>query len=407
MNYKGSSLIKIYAKSIETEALEQFYKAMALPCNVQGALMPDSHTGYTLPIGAVIKSKGKIFPAYVGYDIGCGMSAIRTNIKEFTTEQLEEVKQHILKVIPLGRDTQVKRMKLPREYETKSEIANDVFNNLADLQLGTLGGGNHFIEIGTDNEGYLNIVIHSGSRGVGKKIAEFYMKQATVEDVDKTGYEEEFAKNNNWKDRNPIGWEKAKEEFCLKRTKARMSDLEGHYGFTIDSEWGQNYITDMNSALQFALDNREAMINNIVQCMKLVFGEVKTSRFINRNHNHAELKEDYVIHRKGATHADKGMLGVIPANMRDGSFIVMGKGNEESMCSSSHGAGRVLSRRAAKDILNLNEFHNEMQGIVTNHTDETLDESPKAYKNIFEVMEAQKDLVEVIDRIVPVLNIKG
>ena len=400
-------MIKIYAETIETETLEQFYKAMALPCNVQGVLMPDAHTGYTLPIGAVIKSKGKIFPAYVGYDIGCGMSAIRTNIKEFTTEQLEELKYNILKVIPLGRDTQIKKIKLPREYETKSEIANDVFNNLAHWQLGTLGGGNHFIEVGTDNEGYLNIVIHSGSRGVGKKIAEFYMKKAAVEDVDKTRYEEEFAKNNNWKDKNPTGWEKAKEEFCLKRTKARVGDLEGHYGFDIDSEWGQNYITDMNSALQFALDNRETMIYNIVECMKDIFVNVETSRFINRNHNHAELKDGYVIHRKGATHADKDMLGIIPGNMKDGSFIVMGKGNEESMCSSSHGAGRVLSRRMAKDTLNLNEFHNEMQGIVTNHTDENLDEAPKAYKNIFEVMDAQKDLVEVIDRIVPVLNIKG
>lgn len=400
-------MIKIYAESIETEALEQFYKAMALPCNVQGALMPDTHSGYTLPIGAVIKSKNKIFPAYVGYDIGCGMSAIKTDVKSFTQTDLEQLKNEILKVIPLGRDTHEKRIKLPRKYEVISDVAKEVFNHLADLQIGTLGGGNHFIEVGTDNDGCLNVVIHSGSRGVGKKIAEFFMKQAAVEDVDKSRYEEEFAKANTWKDKNPQGWEKAKKEFCLKRTKARVGDLEGHYGFNLDSEWGKTYLNDMECALQFALDNREMMINNIIDCMKKVFDEVNTSRFINRNHNHAEVKDGFVIHRKGATHADNGMLGVIPGNMKDGSFIVIGKGNEDSMCSSSHGAGRVLSRRVAKDTLDLNEFHNEMQGIITNHTDENLDEAPKAYKNIFEVMEAQKDLVEVIDRIVPVLNIKG
>lgn len=234
------------------------------------------------------------------------------------------------------------------------------------------------------------------------------MKQAAIEDTDKSRYEEEFEKNNNWKDKNPEGWEKSKNEFILKRTKARVGDLEGHYGFDLDSYWGKAYINDMNEALQFALDNREMMIKNIVKAMEKIFGTVETERFINRNHNHAEITEDnFVIHRKGATHAEEGMLGVIPGNMKDGSFIVKGKGNSDSMCSSSHGAGRVLSRRAAKDSLDVTEFHNSMSGIVTNHTDETLDEAPKAYKNIFEVMELQKDLVEAIDRIKPVLNIKG
>lgn len=404
----NESNIKIYAEAIETEALEQFYKAMALPCNVQGALMPDTHAGYTLPIGAVVKSKNKIFPAYVGYDIGCGMSAIKTSIKDFSSTELESLKHEILKVIPLGRDTHKSRIKLQRKYVGISETAKDVFNHLADMQIGTLGGGNHFIEIGTDNDGYLNIVIHSGSRGVGKKIAEFYMKQAAIEDTDKSRYEEEFEKNNNWKDKNPEGWEKAKAEFISRRTKARVGDYEGHYGFELDSEWGKSYLNDMNEALQFALDNRELMINNIVKCMSKIFGNVETSRFINRNHNHAEIvDEEYVIHRKGATHAEFGMLGVIPGNMRDGSFIVKGKGNVDSLASSSHGAGRVLSRRAAKDLLNVTDFHNAMIGIVTNHSDDTIDEAPDAYKNIFEVMDLQKDLVEVIDRIKPVLNIKG
>jgi tRNA-splicing ligase RtcB len=160
----------------------------------------------------------------------------------------------------------------------------------------------------------------------------------------------------------------------------------------------------MECALAFALENRKRMIEKIVTLL----GNPKELLFINRNHNHAQLLEGgYVIHRKGATHANKDMLGVVPGNMRDGSFIVRGKGNEESLCSSSHGAGRVLSRNKALSTLSLDEFHQDMQKIVSNHTDATLDESPRAYKNIFEVMELQKDLVDVIDYVRPFLNIKG
>ena len=337
----------------------------------------------------------------------CGLSAIRTSVNQYTNEQIEELKNKILRVVPLGRDTQRKRMKLPRTYTPISDEAKNVFNHLADLQLGTLGGGNHFIEIGTDNNGYLNIVIHSGSRGVGKKIAEFFMKQAAIEDIDKSRYEEEFERTNNWKDKNPEGWEKAKNEFIAKRTKARAGEYEGHYGFDLDTEWGKTYLNDMNQALQFALDNRETMIRNIVAQMEEVFGKVSTDRFINRNHNHAEVKDGYVVHRKGATHADLDMLGVIPGNMRDGSFIVRGLGNNDSMCSSSHGAGRVMSRNIAKNTLSLDHLYESMKGIVNNHNESTIDEAPGAYKNIFEVMDMQKELVEVIDRITPILNIKG
>jgi len=130
-------------------------------------------------------------------------------------------------------------------------------------------------------------------------------------------------------------------------------------------------------------------------------------QFINRNHNHAELVDSHVIHRKGATHAEHDMFGVIPGNMKDGSFIVRGKGNAESMNSSSHGAGRVLSRSRAKRELSLNDFHAQMEGIVTNHSDSTLDEAPNANKNIFDVMKQQEDLVETIAHVKPILNIKG
>jgi tRNA-splicing ligase RtcB len=202
---------------------------------------------------------------------------------------------------------------------------------------------------------------------------------------------------------------KARQDFVYRRTRARVkTNTEGHFGFDLNSDAGKNYVKDMDMALDFALANRQDMINKIIKSMEDVLNrKIKTDRFINRNHNHAEIKDGFAIHRKGATHAEKDMMGVIPGNMKDGSFIVNGKGNEDSMCSSSHGAGRVLSRRKAKDTLDVNDFHDDMKGIVTNHTDTTVDESPRAYKNIFEVMELQNDLVEVVDYIKPILNIKG
>ena len=184
--------------------------------------------------------------------------------------------------------------------------------------------------------------------------------------------------------------------------------FEGNYSLDINSDIGKSYINDQNIALDYALANRETMVNAIILDIQNQLDKpISILQLINRNHNHAELKDEHIIHRKGATHAEKGMLGVIPGNMKDGCFIVEGLGNHDSMCSSSHGAGRVLSRKKAKAQLSLDKFHTEMQGIITNHGDDTLDEAPDAYKNIFEVMNAQKDLVKTIAHITPILNIKG
>lgn len=395
-----SKKVKIYAEVLETEALNQFYKAMSLKCNVQGALMPDAHTGYTLPIGAVIKSDGMIFPSYVGYDIGCGMCAVKLAIKRHDVD-FNALRDYIINTIPVGSA----RHKRPGAYNFKPHtVAAEQFINLGLRQLGTLGGGNHFIEVGEGNDGAIWIIIHSGSRGFGYKIAEHYMKEAAIANTNEEQYAEEFERTNNWKEHNPEGFKKAKEEFIYRRVRASLNtNLEDHFGLPIDSSRGINYLLDMECALDFALENRKQMIARIFA----FFSGVKMITFINRNHNHAELKDGYVIHRKGATHAEEGMFGVIPGNMRDGSFIVRGKGNPDSLYSSSHGAGRVLSRIKAKKTLDLTEFHKSMDGIITNHNDDTLDEAPGAYKNIFEVMNLQSDLVEVVDRVRPLLNIKG
>lgn len=394
--------IKIYAELLEKKTLDQFDAAMELECNVQGALMPDAHTGYTLPIGAVIKSKNKIFPAYVGYDIGCGMCATKLDIKKENVD-LDNLKKLILENIPIGRS----KYNTAQDYTLleSTDKAKEFFEKLGKFQLGTLGGGNHFIEVGIGEDKNLWIVIHSGSRGFGKEIAEYYMKLASVKSIDTNDLEKEFElKNQEFKKHNPEKYEESKNKYIIKKSQeAARKNLESHNGFDLDSKEGENYLLDMNCALQFALDNRKTMIKKIIEFL----GNPKELMFINRNHNHAEIINEFVIHRKGATHANKDMLGVIPGNMKDGSFIVKGKGNSESLNSSSHGAGRVLSRSQAFKTLDFDEFNEEMKDVVTNHSIDTLDESPKAYKNIFEVMKLQEDLVEVIDYVRPILNIKG
>lgn len=400
---------KIYAEILEEEALAQFNKAMMLDCNIQGALMPDAHTGYTLPIGAVIKSKDMVFPSYVGYDIGCGMCAVNLDITKDNID-LATLKRGILENIPLGRNKHSNKQVIPLDNSMYmlDDFTKEKIQDTGVYQIGTLGGGNHFIEIGeSEKDKSLWIIIHSGSRGLGYKVADYFMTLATQNSVNIEELRKEFIIGKEvFKEKNPQGYEKAFKKFVDNKWKSVSKDKEGHYGFDINSELGKTYIECMNYCLDFALENRKTMINKILDLIKIQ-KSFNQKVFINRNHNHAELKDGFVIHRKGATHAEKGMMGVIPANMKDGSFIVRGKGNKDSMCSSSHGAGRILSRKKAKEYLDLGEFHETMRGIETNHTDNTLDESPKAYKNIFDVMELQKDLVEVIDRSIPILNIKG
>jgi len=398
----GIENTKVYAEVLEQGAISQFAEAMKLDCNIQGALMPDAHQGYTLPIGAVVKSLNRVFPSYVGYDIGCGMCAAKLDI---TPDELnlEDLRDGIVKNIPVGatKHTKGQKYKLSGKH---TDVATKAFESSGQYQLGTLGGGNHFIEVGTGNDGKVWIVIHSGSRGFGFKIADHYMKEAAIDNTDETRYELEFEAKHNWRERNPEKYDEAKKEFVYRRVRARLkTDIEGHFSFDITSQRGLDYLDDLEVALDFAIENRTRMIQEIVKLM----GNPKELMFINRNHNHAEVLGEEVIHRKGATHAEKGMLGVIPGNMKDGSFIVRGKGNKDSMNSSSHGAGRVLSRSKAKKLLDINEFNETMKDVVTNHTDGTIDESPLAYKNIFEVMDLQDDLVEIIDKVTPILNVKG
>lgn len=360
---------KIYSDNIEGKALDQFYSALKNDWVVKAALMPDAHAGYSLPIGAVVSTNGVIVPSWVGYDIGCGMCAIKTGfILEDVKRNSQDIFNNIYGVVPVGFNHHEKRQKFDYSELDRSDFLDKQFKDKGLYQVGTLGGGNHFIEIGSDEDDRVWIIIHSGSRNIGHRTATHYMKIASNSD----------------------------------RAK------EGHYFLDSESLEGKLYIKDLEFCLQFALSNRKAMIDRVNEVIgNYCHQDYSDSDFINRNHNHAELRDGNWIHRKGATHADTGMMGVIPANMRDGSFIVEGLGNPDSLWSSSHGAGRVMSRSQAKREVDLDEFTGEMKGVVAKVDSSTLDESPFAYKNIFDVMENQKDLVKVIHHVKPIINIKG
>ena len=364
---------KIFAdvNTIEFGALQQFVDTMNQPSVIRGALMPDAHQGYTVPIGCVFESDGVVFPSAVGYDIGCGVCAISTTFDGLEIlANAQKIYDAILGRVPVGFNHRGSVNPLYTEYSATLTLQmRDIYKEKQGwLQAGTLGGGNHFCEIGVDENNVVWIIIHSGSRGVGHGCAEHYMKLAS-----------------------PNG-------------KAS----EGFFGFDVNSQNGQDYIKDMNWCLEFALQNRSLMAWDILAIVEGICNGGIGSDFINRNHNHAETEDGKNwIHRKGATHAEYGMLGVIPGNMRDGSFIVRGLGNHDSLCSSSHGAGRVMGRGKAKKVLDEEEFHTTMKGIIANVGQSTLDESPMAYKDIFDVMDAQSELVEVIAHVRPILNIKG
>jgi len=306
----------------------------------------------------------------------------------------------------------------------KTDFADHVLQTTGLKQVGTLGGGNHFIEVGYGADEKAWIVIHSGSRGFGHKIASHYMLQAYLlknpseEKLEKV-LEDFKARNEIFKERNPEGFEKALKKYTLKQTleinkKAKLDNIKEILPLDVNTQLGLDYIKDQNFALQFALENRKRMIATIHDIMNEVIGgafafqDEDEVRFINRNHNHADYDEtrDEWIHRKGATHAEVGMRGVIPGNMRDGSFVVIGKGNADSLASSSHGAGRVMSRRQAKLNVNMEDFEASMVGITGTVDENTLDESPFAYKDIFEVMRLQDELVEVEEHIKVLINVK-
>jgi tRNA-splicing ligase RtcB len=351
-------------EEIEQGAQDQIWYIHSLDfCNKE-TIMPDIHKGYTMPIGGVALFDNVVSPACVGYDIHCGMSCVITDtlyddiIKDNKMEReiFNKVSSKLLKV------EHNEGTEWTRDFEDDFMPNNEVekIDNRFKYQLGTLGGGNHFIEIGKNQDGFLSVVVHSGSRNGGWKIADWYMKKASK------GL--------------PVGF------------------------LYSDSALGEQYIRNISFASDFTYKSRKTMIDFVLETI----GITKRWRPINEHHNSIEVTKNGIIHRKGATPAYKDQIGVIPGNMRDGTFITMGLGNEDYLCSSSHGAGRVGSRNWATKNLSLDDFKEQMDGIVANVFKGTLNESPGAYKDINRVMELQEGIVvNTIDHITPKINIKG
>lgn len=371
-----------YSINLDKDTLKQFKDCYSQKFVVSAALMPDAHLGYVAPIGAVLITKDYIVPSWVGFDIGCGLIAVKIkgkNILNKIKDNKDKIYNAIKLVVPMGLGEVNKSHKISEESKKKfSELLEkfksgphdkSIYNFIRDVglrDLGTLGAGNHFISLNEDggrkDKDSAWLIIHCGSRGLGHSVAKKYM-------IKTSGDEKSFEKT-----------------FPLKA----------------DSEIGKEYINILDFGLEYALLNRLEISRRVVNSLRELFDKnIKSELWVNKNHNHAILERGKFIHRKGATPAKKGEKGIIPGNMRDGSFLVKGLGNSKFLNSSSHGAGRAMSRSQARREISVEEFEETMKGIKTKFV---IDEAPMAYKNIFEVMEKQKDSVKIIKHLKPIIN---
>lgn len=353
-------------------------------------LMPDTHEGYGMPIGGVVALENAICPNMVGVDIGCGMLAVKTSLTDIATEQLKEIlggskenKGGIRGRIPVGFNHHNKDQEHPffdLDLWEETTICKQEKKS-AKRQIGTLGGGNHFIEIQRGDDGHIWFMIHSGSRNLGYKVANYYNEKA--------------------------------KELCLlwKQNKIVEDDLAI---LPIGTKEFRDYFKEMNVCLQFAYHNRELMANVIKEEFIRVCGNVKFLQEINIHHNYASIENHYGknvwVHRKGATLARKDTIGIIPGSQGTASYIVQGKGNEVSLQSCSHGAGRKMSRKKAQENLNLEEEKRKMdeKGILHSIRGKVdLDEAAGAYKDIDTVMKEQNDLVDILVKLEPLAVVKG
>ncbi len=379
-----------FSIDLDESTKKQFDDCCSFDFVKSASLMPDAHNGYVAPIGSVFRTRGVVVPAWVGYDIGCGMIACKfkyPGIVDLVRSNSSLIFDKVNSIIPMGkgkigshgdvssfisRGFGVSLLKFTKRDEFNDSIFKFI-KTQAKAHLGSLGSGNHFIEIGCDvinsNPNELWLVIHSGSRGVGHKIATYYMKAASGSD----------------------------------------SKFEETHALDVLSTEGKEYLSVLEFGLEFALLNRLEMAYRVQDVLGEVLGvsSLKFEMWVNKNHNHCVAEANYFVHRKGATPAKLNERGVIPANMRDGCFLVKGKGNEKFLQSSSHGAGRKLSRGEARKTVTLEDFEKSMEGIVAPVDESRIDESPFAYKDIYEVMEAQKNSVEVVGHIKPIINWKG
>ncbi len=383
----------------EPEARQQLKNISKLPfIHKWVAVMPDVHLGKGATIGSVVPTLGAVIPAAVGVDIGCGMMAVRTSIQAAQLpDNLAAVRSAIEHAVPHGRSG---RARGSRDKGAWSNVPDDVMSAWSPLaeqfdvlkakhavlkntnninHLGTLGTGNHFIEMCLDEHGSVWLMLHSGSRGVGNRIGTHFI-------------------------------EKAKKD--MERWHIHLPDADLAY-LPEGSEHFDQYVEAVEWAQNFARINREVMMARVIQAVRDSFGFEFEARIeaVNCHHNYVSRENHYgknvLVTRKGAVRAREGEMGIIPGSMGAKSFIVRGLGNEESFCSCSHGAGRVMSRTKAKKLVSLEEHCQATADVECRKDSAVIDETPSAYKPIEKVMQAQKDLVEVVYTLKQVVCVKG
>lgn len=384
----GNTVVKMWLSDIEKSARDQVANLASLPFVYHHiALMPDCHAGMGMPIGGVLPTNDVVIPNAVGVDIGCGMCAVKTNIRarKMTKTLLRKVVMPgIRERIPLGMDhhkVMQDEKYLPTGFDIdKLQVVKNLYKSIHH-QVGTLGGGNHFIEIQRDEKGWLWVMIHSGSRNLGKQVGDFYNKRA------------------KWF--NELYYSRVESDLMLPFLPLKTPEFN-------------DYWREMEYCIAFAKCNRSLMMERIEEVVADALPNVEFEPAIDIAHNYAAWENHFghncIVHRKGAVRAREGEVGIIPGSMGTSSYIVEGLGNPDSFMSSSHGAGRAMSRMQAIKTLNLEEEIKRMDAKKIIHglrVQRDLDEAASAYKDIDQVIALEADLVKIKTKLEPIAVIKG
>ena len=385
--------VHLYADEIEPQAMAQVRLLAESPLPVDYvAVMPDAHLGKGVTIGTVFASEEFVCPNAVGVDIGCGMAAVPIldlYRHQLTADKKNAIFQRIKESIPTGFAKHNNMLpgakdvldEMTEELQPTDYVKDQLLLPRVTNQLGTLGGGNHFLEIvHDDKDNQVWSLLHSGSRNIGNRVAQHY-----------DGVAKEM----------------------LKKQGVDTRKLNGIHYMPIESQEGRDYLRDMEWCQQYAFRNRQAMQRIMLQIIADVTGcEAETRRAVNIHHNYCQCEDcgdgrRLYVTRKGATSAARGQMGIIPGSMGAGSYVTRGRGEPRSWHSSSHGAGRVMSRAAARADIAQGEFEAAMEGVVCDTHPGVRDEAPQAYKDLTEVMRQQASLTEIVHRLLPLINVKG
>lgn len=357
-------------------------------------MMPDIHAGAGCTVGTTMTISGKVVPNLVGVDIGCGMETVRLREQRLELQKLDKL---IYQKIPSGFAIREKAHRYMERIDlTRLHCFSKINALRAEKSLGTLGGGNHFIEIDRDDEGSLYVIIHSGSRHLGLEVASFYQQEAY----------RRLNGSSKWDEQRLIaqlkseGREKEIQREIKKRKNTKQTSIPKGLAY-VQGELFEQYLHDMRIVQEYALLNRKAMADELIKGMKVHAEESFTTI-----HNYIDT--DRMILRKGAVSAQKGERLLIPINMRDGSLICIGRGNEDWNCSAPHGAGRLMSRAQAKQSFTVTEYKREMEGVYTTSVNKmTLDECPMAYKRMEDIVKNIEQTVAIERRLRPIYNFKA